>query len=483
MPSDTGNGGCELKRILVSLLVLSLIFTASCMLPTAGQQTIENELVIISSHSKGILDSFKAAFEKYTNDVLKTPVTLRYSYYSSEDCYKLAKEWAGKPKADIWWGGGVTLFQTAAKENLLLKYKCKDWGKIPTSLFGLPARDADGSWTGYAVSGFGLAINLDYLKKYNLPEPKTWMDLLNPAYRGHIVMCTPTRSSSTHQMVEIILQGMGTDAGWAYLRKMAVNVGLFTGRSGDVINDINKGEHGIGLVVDYYGFESYAAGYPVKLVYPSDYSYANPDSVAILSGATHPNASRLFIDYLISEEGQKLGMGIEQRGVKDPSPRLPVRTDLALPSYLPDLTKMKMIAFNDTLSNARWRDVNTVYEETIEKKHAELKEAWSAIESAQKSITGAENQMKSMENEGYDTSKAKAELTKAKDLITGALKTFDAGDYGATKSSAAKASDTAKASTGLAEKPPPYSTYAMIVVVVLVLVVAVYYYSKKKRAK
>jgi iron(III) transport system substrate-binding protein len=454
------------------------------MLPTAGQATLEKELVIISPNAKGILDSYKAAFEKYCSDVLKTPVTLTYSYYASEDCYKLAKEWGGKPKADIWWGGGVDLFQTATRENLLLQYKCKDWAKIPSDLYGIPAKDTNGFWTGCVVSGFGLAIHLDYLKRYNLAEPKSWKDLLNPIYRGHIVMCTPTRSGSTHMMAEIVLQGMGADPGWAYFRQMAANVALFTSRSGDVINDINKGEHGIGLVVDYYGFESAVAGLPVKLVYPSDYSLANPDSIAILAGAPHPEAAKAFLDYLMSEEGQKLGMGVEQRGVKCPSPRLPIRADLTIPPYLPDITKMKMITYNATLSNARWGNVNTIFETTIEKKHAELKDAWNTIEAAQKAIDGTNTSMSTMEKEGYDVTKVKTELAKAKDLVTAAQKSFDTGDYAAAKTSAGKASDTAKASIGLAEKPPPYATYAGVAVVVLVLVAALYmYYSKKKKTK
>jgi len=448
-----------MKRILVSLLVLSLIFTACCTLPTAGQGTIEKELVIISPNAKGILDSNKAAFEKYCSDVLNTPVTLTYSYYASEDCYKLAKEWGGKPKADIWWGGGVDLFQTATRDNLLLQYKCKDWAKIPSDLYGIPAKDTNGAWTGCVVSGFGLAIHSDYLKKYNLAEPKSWKDLLNPIYRGHIVMCTPTRSGSTHMMAEIVLQGMGADPGWAYFRKMAANVALFTSRSGDVINDINKGEHGIGLVVDYYGFESAIAGLPVKLVYPSDYSLANPDSIAILAGAPHPEAAKAFLDYLMSEEGQKLGMGVEQRGVKCPSPRLPVRTDLTVPSYLPDITKMKMITYNATLSNARWGDINTIFENTIEKKHAELKDAWKAIETGKAKLD-------ELAGKGYDVKDAQSRLTAAEAL-------FGTGDY-------AKARTEADAAAGLAKAPPPYDVYAAVVVVVLVLVAAVFFLRRKK---
>jgi len=448
-----------MKKIFVSIVVLSLIFTAFQGVPTVGQATIENELVIISSHSKGILDSYKAAFEKYCQSVLTKSVTVTYSYYSSEDCYKLAKEWAGKPRADIWWGGGVNLFQTGAKEKLLFAYKSKEWAKIPTTYAGIPAKDPDGCWTGYAVSGFGLQIHTDYLKKYNLPEPKAWTDLLNPAYRGHIVMCTPARSGSTHMMVEIVLQGMGYDQGWAYLRKMAANVGLFTSRSADVKNDVDKGEHGIGLVVDYYGFDSIAAGLPIKLVYPSDFSFANPDSIAILAGAPHPEIAKAFVDYVLGEEGQKLGMGIEQRGVKCPSPRLPIRTDVAIPPTLPDITKVKMIAFNDTLSNARYRDVNTVYETTIEKKHAELVDSWKAIETAKK-------QLDDLKAKGYDVAEALGKTSAAESL-------FGKGDY-------EKAKSEAGAAVGLAKAPPPYEIYAAVIVAIVIIAVALYMYKKKK---
>jgi len=262
-------------------------------------------------------------------------------------------------------------------------------------------------------------------------------------------------------LIEIVLQGMGADAGWAYFRKMAANVGLFTARSGDVKNDVDKGEHGIGLVVDYYGFDSMAAGLPVKLVYPSDFSLANPDSIAILKGASHPETAKAFVDYVLSEEGQKLGMGIEQRGVKCPSPRLPVRSDVAIPSSLPDITKVKMITYNDTLANDRWRDVNTVFEDTIEKKHSELKDAWSAIETAKNTL----NELKAKD---YDIAEATAKLVSAESQ-------FGKGQYATAKSEAS-------AAAGLAKAPPPYMTYAAIVAVFVLVVLAAIFY-KRRMAK
>ena len=425
-------------RRLISALLISIMISMAAIpqvIPMTEAQIYEKELVIISPHAKPILDSFKKAFEAYAKEVLKTDVTLTYSYYASEACYKLAKEWAGKPKADIWWGGGVDLFAKATGEGLLMPHKAKDWDKIPKEWFGIPAKDPDGHWAGYALSGFGLAYHKEYLKKYGLPDPKTWADLLKPVYRGHIVMCTPKRSGSTHMMVEIVLQGMGLEAGWAYWREMAVNVGIFTAKSHDVIVAVNRGEFGIGLVVDYYGFESAVAGLPVGLVYPEDYSLANPDSIAILGGCPHPEIAKAFIDYVMSEEGQKLSMGIEQRGVKCPSPRFTIRPDIPLPPYLPDITKLKMIKYDDKLATDRWAEVNKVYEETIEWKHVGLKTSWKAIEDASAKL-------KELEAKGWDVKEALGKLAEAKKL-------FYAGEY-------VEARGLAEASIGLAKAPPPY---------------------------
>lgn len=405
---------------------LALFLLPSTIVPIKAQN-YESEIIIISPHAKGILDAFKNAFEAYAKDVLNVSVTLSYSYYSSEDCYRLAKEWAGQPKADIWWGGGVDLFMRAAQEGLLMAYKAKDWDKVPDDWFGIPAKDPNGYWTGYALSGFGFAYHVEYLQRYKLPEPKNWSDLLNPVYRGHIVMCTPRRSSSTHMMAEIILQGMGAQAGWGYLRRMAVNVGLYTDRSHTVILDVNQGEHGIGLVVDYYGFESAAAGLPVKFVYPKDYSLMNPDSIAILEGAPHPEIAKAFIDYVLSEEGQKLSMGIEQRGFKSPSPRFTIRTDIPIPEYLPDITGLHQISYNATLANQRWNEVNTIYEETIEKQQSVLKSVWMAIENSQSYIA-------ELSNKGYDVSAGIDEINRAKGA-------FDAGNYTLAESIAKGAGD------------------------------------------
>ena len=448
-----------MKRLIVFAMIVPMLLMAFYMPSAAAQAPLETELVIISPHLKGILDSYKAAFEKYCADVLGQSVTFTYSYQSTENCYTQVKEWAGRPRADIWWGGGVTPFQTAASDGLFLAYKTKDWSVIPSAVSGIPAKDQNGYWTGYALSGFGFAIHTDYLKKYNLPEPKSFADLTNPVYRGHIVMCTPKRSGSTHTMLEGVLQGMGADPGWAYLRKMAANVAVFTSRSGDVINDVNKGEHGIGLVVDYYGFESAVAGLPIKLVYPNDYPVANADSIAILTGAPHPGIAKAFIDYVLSQEGQKLSMGIEQRGVKCPNPRLPIRTDVTIPANLPDVLKLKMVSYNTTLEASRRRNVDDTYEATIEKKHAELKDAAKAIETAQTTL-------QKLKEQGYDMTQALAGLNSADTL-------FGKGDY-------AGANTAANAAAGLAVAPPPYTTYAAIVAVFVVLVLATLYYKRRK---
>ena len=411
--------------ILATLISLSL---ATFVIPIATAQEYENELVIISPHRKEILDNFKLAFEAYATDVLGVEVTIMSSYYSSGDCYTLAKEWAGAPEADIWWGGGVDLFMEATEEGLLLAHKCEDWDRIPADWFGIPAKDPDGYWIGYALSGFGFVYNTEYLAAYGLPEPNSWEDMLNPVYRDHVAMCTPARSGSTHMLIEIVLQGMGLDEGWAYLRKMAVNVGLFTARSYDVEVEVDRGEFGVGLVVDYYGFSSTLAGNPVKFSYPEDYIVVNPDSIAILDGCAHPEIAKAFVDYVLSEEGQKLSMGIEQRGVSCPSPRLSVWSDITLPDYLPDVSELDTITYDSELGSDRWGDVNTIFEDTIENKHSELKESWESIEAV-------EAELSDLEADGYDVTAGRTKIEEAKTA-------FGAGDYALATTTAEAATDT-----------------------------------------
>ncbi len=107
-------------------------------------------------------------------------------------------------------------------------------------------------------------------------------------------------------------QTYGWEKGWDWLTKLSANTGIFTARSRDVPNVVSKGEFAVGFAVpSYMAFAEVLNGYDIAFVYPKN-AYVTPEPMAVLKGAPHPKAAHAFIEFLLSEEGQKLvsSMGV-----------------------------------------------------------------------------------------------------------------------------------------------------------------------------
>jgi ABC-type Fe3+ transport system substrate-binding protein len=160
---------------------------------------------------------------------------------------------------------------------------------------------------GTSLEPYGLIYNPTLLKRLGI-QIKDWDDLLNPKLKGHIAQCTPDRSSSSHASYEVILAMHGWDKGWAWLTKLAANTGIFTARSRDVPSVVAKGEFAVGVAVpSYMAFAEVLGGYDLIFVYPKN-AYVTPEPMAVLKGARNPKAAHAFIEFILSEEGQRVLM-------------------------------------------------------------------------------------------------------------------------------------------------------------------------------
>ena len=82
----------------------------------------------------------------------------------------------------------------------------------------------------------------------------------------------------------------------------------FVARSRDVPNVVAKGEFAVGFAVpSYMAFAEVLGGYDVNFVYPKN-AYVTPEPMAVLKGAPHPKRGHAFIEFLLTEEGQKIFM-------------------------------------------------------------------------------------------------------------------------------------------------------------------------------
>jgi len=362
-----------------------LMIAAGVMLATAPAtaQSIESELVLITPVAKTLTDPALAEFAKYAKE--KWNVTLRASALAAGTpvAYGRIVEWRGRPEADIFWGGESALFDKLAEQKLIQSLSLPQAvvDSIPPSI-GKPKtislKDPKGFWIGTVLEPYGLVYHPRLLQRLGVPEPKDWNDLLHPKLKGNIAQCTPTASSSSHATYEVILQRDGDDKGWEWLRRLASNTGIFAARSRDVPSVVAKGEFAAGFAVpSYMAFEDRLAGFDLKFVAPKT-AWITPEPIAILAGAKHPNAARAFIEFLLSERGQRVAM---ERGVFPITPNFRVQG-------APGSTAEMAVEFTGGMRSYFDRDVNNIYDDDVAQKRyeqvnskfrTEIETAWSEL--------------------------------------------------------------------------------------------------------
>jgi iron(III) transport system substrate-binding protein len=309
---------------LVTAIVLALGASTD---PARAQAPIESELVLITPVSKFIHDAALKAFADYAKEKWNIVVKTNAIPAGTPVAYGRIVEWKGKPDADIFWGGESSLFEKLADQKLLQKVEISKeaWDSIPASIGKpqpIPLKDKDGYWVGTALEPYGLVFNPKRIQRLGAPEPKEWDDLLNPKLKGEVAQCAPTRSSSSNATYEVILSLYGEEKGWDWLRRLAANTGLFTARSRDVPTVVAKGEFAAGFAVpSYMAFEEKLAGFDIRFVAPKN-AFVTPEPMAILAGARNSKAARAFIEFLLTERGQRIFM---ERGLFAITPKYKVQ--------------------------------------------------------------------------------------------------------------------------------------------------------------
>lgn len=377
-------------------MLWAIVIGALLPVPTAAQA---QQVVVLTSFPKELFDAYKAAFERanpgWTMAVVPKPTSAAITH---------VRERGARPDVDIFWASAVDAFFFLKANNFLERYAppAEFRRGIPDKVAGFPINDPEGFFLGFAVSGYGIMWNKTYLERHRLPAPREWEDLVKPAYFGHLVISAPSRSGTTHLTVETILQGYGWQKGWELLIQMGGNMGAITERSFGVPEAVIAGHYGVGVVIDFFGLSAIASGQPIEFVYPSLTSIV-PANVGIVRNAPNPDGARRFVNYLLSDDGQRLLF-------KPEIARLPVRTTLYAdaPKGMPNPFRMSAgVQFNADLSASRYNVTNRMFDQIVTFRHAELKRAWEAIYRTERALEAARQA-------GRDVSEAERMLIQAR---------------------------------------------------------------------
>ena len=198
---------------------------------------------------------------------------------------------------------GLAFGPQAVKDGLIQPYKVSTWDEIPAD-----AKDADGHWYGDYYGVMAILVNTDIISK----APSDWKDLMDPAYAHAVALSGDPRASS--QAIQAVyaagLAETGKDEG-------AAKAGLkFFGdlnAKGNFVPVIGKaasiaqGTTPVLIGWDYNLLawrDSFQGNPQVKIMVPQSHVLAGVYIQAISAYAPHPNAAKLWMEYLYSDEGQ-----------------------------------------------------------------------------------------------------------------------------------------------------------------------------------
>lgn len=247
----------------------------------------------------GVIDGFKAKYPEITINELNPDA----GSGDELEAIRANKDNKGPQAPDVI-DVGLAFGPQSKEEKLIQPYKVATWAEIPDNV-----KDADGYWYGdyYGVMAFG--VNKDIVKN----TPADWADLLKPEYANSVALTGDPRSSN-QAILAILSAGMakGAEPGQASGEKgleffaelnKAGNFVPVAAKSGTIA----QGQTPIVAAWDYNLLawrDSLKGNPPMDVVIPKSSSLAGVYVQAISAYAPHPNAAKLWMEYLYSDEGQ-----------------------------------------------------------------------------------------------------------------------------------------------------------------------------------
>jgi iron(III) transport system substrate-binding protein len=231
---------------------------------------------------------------------------------------------AGRIAADVLTTSDPAASAALTRKGMFLPFKPKDFDKIPDA-----AKEPNGNYIAQRLNMMTIYLRED---KVPAPEqPKTWDDLLDPRYKGKMVLTDP---SFTALQVSVI--GMMSKArGWGFYEKLQKNDVMVVQGNQQVSDMLKRGERMIAVgALDSYAAEERRAGHAIKTLYPSDGVFVIPSPTAVVKGSSNPNAAKLFAQHMLSEPVQKIFPA---------DGGFAARSDVPPPAGSPDLQSIKIL--------------------------------------------------------------------------------------------------------------------------------------------
>jgi iron(III) transport system substrate-binding protein len=242
------------------------------------------------------------------------------------------------PKTDVWFGGTGDPHLQAAEQGLSLEYRSPS---LP-QLHAWAQQQA--SQSGYRTVGIysgplGFGYNTELVAKKKMPVPQSWADLLKPVYKGEIQVANPASSGTAYTMIATLVQLMGEDKAFDYMKALHKNIATYTRSGTGPIKAVARGETTVSISFVHDGPGEAMQGFPVATVTPAEGTGAEIGSMSLIKGSRNLDNAKKFYEWALTAAAQEMGAAAKQFQV-------PSNKDAKVDPRVPDFKKIKFINYD-----------------------------------------------------------------------------------------------------------------------------------------
>jgi iron(III) transport system substrate-binding protein len=301
-----------------------------------GTASAQGTLTVYCSVQEEWCRPMMQAFERATG--IRVAMTRR----SSGETLTQIRAEAQNPRGDVWWGGTGDPHMQAGQENLTVEYRSPmldqlhDWARRQ-------AEQTQFRTVGIYAGALGYSYNATELNRRRIAAPRCWADLTKPEFRGEVQVADPNTSGTAYTMLATLVQIMGEEPAFQYLRALHRNVNQYTRSGAAPARAAATGETLVGITFLHDAVTQKVAGAPVEIVGPCEGTGYEIGSMSIIRGARNLDNARRFFDWALSAEAQAIGAQANAF-------QLPSNRNAPIPPQAPRFENIQLIDYDF----ARW---------------------------------------------------------------------------------------------------------------------------------
>jgi len=205
------------------------------------------------------------------------------------------------PKADLVLGLAASSLLLFNKGGLLEPYKPAGADKLKPQF-----QSKDGVFVGMDAFLGVACYNTVEGEKAGTSAPKSYKDMLDPKFKGKVVMPHPASSGTGYLMVAAWLQNMGAAEAWKFMDGLHENIAVYTHSGSAPCVQAAKGERVLGLGFDMRAAREKSNGAPIDIILPAEGAGWDMEAAAIVKGSKNVAVAKKVMDWAVTKDANVL---------------------------------------------------------------------------------------------------------------------------------------------------------------------------------